>query len=359
MSIRPKIQLKIGDKGQEVKDLHEYLKTFGYIKSDVTEITGFKIDLERAVDLPEREDIFDENTSMALILFQTFNHLPVTGILDNRSLDLMSTRRCGIPDIVEGEQVDYVIIGRWPKSDFSYRLENFTPDLSSNVVTRAISDALNQWKSASPIGFNQVSTGGDIRISWQVGDHGDGYPFDGPSNVLAHAFYPTHGGLHFDDDETWTDNNPPSGVDLVTVAIHELGHSLGLGHSSDTNAVMYAYYTGIRRNLNADDIAGIQAIYGVRGWASLGGAIASNISVGTNSDGRLQIFARATNNTVIHNSQSTPGGAWSGWASLGGGTAGDPSVGRNSDGRLQVFVRGTNNAGWSVWQVSPGGAWSV
>ena len=70
MSIRPKIQLKIGDKGQEVKDLHEYLKTFGYIKSDVTEITGFKIDLERAVDLPEREDIFDENTSMALILFE-------------------------------------------------------------------------------------------------------------------------------------------------------------------------------------------------------------------------------------------------------------------------------------------------
>ena len=217
---------------------------------------------------------------------------------------------------------------------------------------------MNQWKSASPIDFNQVSTGGDIRISWQVGDHGDGSPFDGPSNVLAHAFYPTHGGLHFDDDETWTDNNPPSGVDLVSVAIHELGHSLGLGHSSDTNAVMYAYYTGIRRNLNPDDIAGIQAIYGVRGWASLGGAIASNISVGSNSDGRLQVFARSTSNSVFHNSQTTPGGTWSGWASLGGGTAGDPSVGRNSDGRLQVFARGTNNAGWTTSQTTPGGIWS-
>jgi hypothetical protein len=92
------------------------------------------------------------------------------------------------------------------------------------------------------------------------------------------------------------------------------------------------------------------------GWTSLGSSIASNIAVGTNSDGRLQIFARSTSNTVFTNSQTTPGGSWSGWTSLGGGTAGDPSVGRNSDGRLQVFARGTNNTGWTNSQTTPGGA---
>jgi hypothetical protein len=89
--------------------------------------------------------------------------------------------------------------------------------------------------------------------------------------VLAHGFYPPSaagsaidGDLHFDDAETWTRVLPPTGTDLDSVALHEGGHTLGLKHSADVNAVMYAYYGGPRRTLTDDDINGIRSIYATR-----------------------------------------------------------------------------------------------
>lgn len=47
------------------------------------------------------------------------------------------------------------------------------------------------------------------------------------------------------------------------VALHEIGHSLGLAHDqTDPDAVMYPVATASNRNLDAQDIQGIQALYG-------------------------------------------------------------------------------------------------
>ena len=151
---------------------------------------------------------------------------------------------------------------KWGKFTLTYQFENFTPDLNQSVSRRAVRDGFDQWSSVTPLSFTEVPSGGDLKVRWAIGNHGDGNAFDGQSGVLAHAFYPQDGRVHFDDDELWSDSLIPIGTDLASVAVHELGHALGLAHSNDPFAVMYAYYSGRRRSLTSDDISGIQSIYG-------------------------------------------------------------------------------------------------
>lgn len=164
---------------------------------------------------------------------------------------------------------NYVIAAKWDKLNVTYSFINCPASLDCETAKQVVRDAAETWDSACGLSLSEIGAEGDIRIGWFSGAHGDGEPFDGPGNILAHAFFPKAfigdlaGDLHFDNDEHWVagSGNSPFDVDLGTVALHELGHSLGLDHSADPNSVMWAEYTG-KRSLAADDIAGIQALYG-------------------------------------------------------------------------------------------------
>jgi hypothetical protein len=69
------------------------------------------------------------------------------------------------------------------------------------------------------------------------------------------------GDIVMNSTSVWSINGT---YDVMTVAVHELGHALGLGHSALTSAVMYTTYTGIKQAMTTDDISGIQAVYGTR-----------------------------------------------------------------------------------------------
>lgn len=261
--------LILGSRGDEVERLQAYLAMFGYLESPVLDTFRVRTVIAPAPDA--KKGIFDDATAQALKHFQTFNHLPVTGVLDDATHALMTQPRCGFPDIGE-----FANTGRkWPSKNLTYGFQEFTPELPNNVVIQAIEQALSLWGSVTSLRFTRVAISAtpDIIIRFVSGDHGDGNPFDGPSGVLAHAYYPPvppnppqpiQGDAHFDEAETWTVTIPPPAgtIDLVTVAAHEFGHSLGLGHSTVTNALMYAYYGGPHRFLQNDDVSGIQAIYG-------------------------------------------------------------------------------------------------
>ena len=90
------------------------------------------------------------------------------------------------------------------------------------------------------------------------------------------------------------------------------------------------------------------------GWASEGGGLTSNIAVGRNADGRLEVFVRGSDDALWHKWQVSPNsGTWSAWATQGGALTSDIAVGQGADGRLEVFVRGTDNALWHKWQTRP------
>jgi hypothetical protein len=54
---------------------------------------------------------------------------------------------------------------------------------------------------------------------------------------------------------------PLNYIDTETVWLHEFGHALGLDHSKDPDAVMYAYYDAPQRELAQDDVDGITNLY--------------------------------------------------------------------------------------------------
>lgn len=88
-------------------------------------------------------------------------------------------------------------------------------------------------------------------------------PRDGPGKILATGYAPRDGKLQFDQAENWVNGKIRYGYDIESVALHEVGHVLGLAHSDVHSAVMYPYFTTnfVKNQLQPDDIDGLKDLY--------------------------------------------------------------------------------------------------
>ena len=146
-------------------------------------------------------------------------------------------------------------------------LETFLPAGYKNEIQRAF----DTWSSVANLTFveitdqsepsNSSQLSGDIRIGANN--------IDGSGSTLAYAFFPYNntgfgvgGDIQFDSTEPWSLGPTATTFDVFLVALHEIGHSLGLDHELSQLAIMNPYYDDTLTGLTADDIAGIQAIYG-------------------------------------------------------------------------------------------------
>ncbi|CAG0891397.1 unnamed protein product [Darwinula stevensoni] len=218
----------------EAKTQVNWLKAFGYLGDGSTDAESL---------------IGEAAMTNGIMQMQRFAGLRPTGIIDDHTKRLMESPRCGLPDILGGRKKRYARESTgWRKTPLSVFIGNWIGELGEERTKAIIATALRAWESYSNLKFvsSEVSDA-DIVLGFAMGHHGDRYPFDGVGGVLAHAYYPyeegSYGGdVHFDAIENWTDSDKDDGVDFYTVAVHEIGHSLGLPHFPDRSSVMYPYY---------------------------------------------------------------------------------------------------------------------
>ncbi|XP_065657331.1 matrix metalloproteinase-24 isoform X2 [Hydra vulgaris] len=241
----------------------DYLSDFGYYKrnnKDLGSMSGKK-EVQNSVES-----------------FQRFLGLPVTGVIDKTTQEIMKKPRCGLKDIPDDKvnrKRRFNLQGsKWSKNNITWKLLNDNNDrLSRKEVETILENAFAKWEAVANLTFYKLSFSSkeqaDIDVKFVHGEHGDGISFQPWHYIYAHAFYPLNnkgysGDVHFNDKYNFNVKDK-NGVNLYWVAIHEIGHSLGLYHSSAQSSLMYPYYRGTKDQniqLDEDDKLGIQKLYG-------------------------------------------------------------------------------------------------
>jgi Matrixin/Putative peptidoglycan binding domain len=220
----------------------------------------------------------DDRVRAALRNLQGVRGIPITGELDSATLAALFGPVCGriVPEGVDAPDefvAQFTLEGTgpiWNKLDLTYQFAPLPPNMAAWDIIGGINQALQAWSAVSPFRFSQTTSGADFSFRFD-GQITLANGTTGPFPAFAVAFT-LNNQISFNPAYTFSSTPGTGVVDIVSVTLHELGHLLGVGHSANLESVMYFKQQNPSvRALSADDIEGIQSLYGapfipVPGW---------------------------------------------------------------------------------------------
>jgi MYXO-CTERM domain-containing protein len=183
----------------------------------------------------------------------------------------------------------------WANACVGYSLQHdASRSVSFDAAGQAIANAFAKWtgtacptdgtgssrvsidvRDLGPVQCDQVQYNQDQPNQHVIVFRDDHWPHNDANNTLALTtvtFNPDTGEIYDADmeinshDQTLTATGPvpANGYDFESIVTHETGHFLGMAHSGDTRATMFAHYqpgSTAMRNLTSDDVTGICSVY--------------------------------------------------------------------------------------------------
>jgi hypothetical protein len=199
---------------------------------------------------------------------------------------------------------------KWAYSPVLFYVNPANADVSAGAAEAAVKVGMEVWNTQPGTTF-RYQYGGRVNDTATMNDGRNVAIFRNATNggSVASTYSWWSGGVRVDSDIIFWDaaykfftgtSGCSSGVYIEDFATHELGHALGLQHSSITTATMYkstGWCSQVWRTLDADDIAGMRKLYGTQSVQTTNTAPSVSIqlpqSSGTFADGTVISFAGA------------------------------------------------------------------